>query len=170
MRPICQVVSLVALLCLALSSQAQVFKTVDEDGNVTFSDRPAENSTEVEIQQPNTVSPVEAPSASATAEPREPELVDYAELKITSPADQQIIPNGRLPLTVFSHIEPSLREGHQVRLLINGEDSGTNRSGVFNLERLYRGTHTMQLEVLDNGRRFQTSDVVTVYSRWPGGR
>ncbi len=170
MRPVCQLLRLLAFSCFALTAQAQVFKTVDEAGNVSFSDRPTANSTEIEIQQPNTVTPVEVPSNSPSPATVTPAFKDYAELVIRSPVDQQVIPNGRLPVTIVATIEPALRQGHQVRLLINGENSGTNVSGIFNLERLFRGTHTMQLEILDQDQRFQTSQVITVYSRWPGGR
>jgi len=64
---------LLGLSCCAL---AQVYKSTDADGNVSFSDSPAADSEEVKITTPNVVEPVEVPANVTPPEPAaEPKAV-----------------------------------------------------------------------------------------------
>ena len=51
---------------------AQVYQSTDEDGNVTFSDQPTDDSKKVTIQESNIADPVEVPPPAPEPEP-EPE-------------------------------------------------------------------------------------------------
>jgi len=60
------------LLCFGLlgtsdTTFAQVYKSYDVDGNVVFSDKPTQNSSEVEISKPNVSDSFEVPPPSPTA-------------------------------------------------------------------------------------------------------
>jgi hypothetical protein len=57
---------LLGLSCIAL---AQVYKSTDADGNVSFSDSPAADSEEVKITTPNVAEPVEVPANVTPPEP-----------------------------------------------------------------------------------------------------
>jgi hypothetical protein len=60
-----------SLSCVAF---AQVYKSTDADGNVVFSDTPAEGSEEVKISEPNVADPVEVPEYVPPAP--EPQVVE----------------------------------------------------------------------------------------------
>lgn len=87
---------LFALLFFALAGQAQIYKTVDADGNVSYSDTPASGgaSEEVEMRHINTTPPPPAivPRERPAAE-EEPAAVNYRPV-ITAPANETTIPMG----------------------------------------------------------------------------
>ena len=65
-----------SLLCIGLLSLngvafAQVYKSYDADGNVVFSDKPTQGSSEVEVTRPNLSDSVEVPPPQPTESPLE---------------------------------------------------------------------------------------------------
>ena len=58
------------LLCFSSSGLAQVYKSYDAEGNVVFSDKPSDGSSEIEVRQPNLSESIEVPPPSTT--PSEP--------------------------------------------------------------------------------------------------
>lgn len=153
-----------ALLAAPLSAQT-VYRVVDEQGRVTYTDNPASGGDEVEVAPlPNVSSTraatpkasVEAPKRSAPGRP----FMPYDRFMIEKPRD-----NARLasPTTsVELSVSPRLRDDHQVRLRVNGEISQSAlHSEAFWLANLPAGTHQLQAELLDSqGRvRHQTPSV-----------
>jgi hypothetical protein len=61
------------LIGLSFTSHAQVYKSTDDDGNVVFSDTPADGGEEIQVPKANVADPVEAP-APAPSKPK-PEVV-----------------------------------------------------------------------------------------------
>jgi hypothetical protein len=55
------------LLCLSCTAFAQVYKSTDADGNVTFSDTPSADSEEVQVEEANVADPVKVPVNTAPA-------------------------------------------------------------------------------------------------------
>ena len=76
---------LCSLLCFGLLSfngvaSAQVYKSYDTDGNVIFSDKPAQGSEEVEVTKPNVSESFEIPPPPVESPPEtEPEAEPEAE-------------------------------------------------------------------------------------------
>ena len=62
-------------LCLSSTAFAQVYKSTDAEGNVTFSDTPSTDSKEVEVEKTNVADPVEVPENSSPAPAPEPKVV-----------------------------------------------------------------------------------------------
>jgi hypothetical protein len=60
-------------LCLSSTAFAQVYKSTDADGNVTFSDTPSTDSKAVEVEPTNVADPAKVPEN--TAPPPEPKVV-----------------------------------------------------------------------------------------------
>ena len=61
------------LLCLSCTAFAQVYKSTDDEGNVTFSDTPTDGGEAVAVEPTNVADPVEVPVN--TAPPPEPKVV-----------------------------------------------------------------------------------------------
>ncbi|MEP5763916.1 MAG: DUF4124 domain-containing protein [Halieaceae bacterium] len=157
---------LILLFTLSLAAQAQVFKQVDEEGNVTFTDQPAPDSTEVEINTTNTAPP---PPVNAFPVPPKPQQSDADDggyqLKITAPADQTIIPNGPGNFSVSASVSPSLQAGHKLQLLMDGQPREEPQSGSsWALTNVFRGEHSIAVSVIDaEGEQQATSAPITVY-------
>ncbi|MFP6837670.1 MAG: DUF4124 domain-containing protein [Pseudomonadales bacterium] len=160
---------LVAGSFIAMNSAAatKIFKTVDADGNVVFSDLPpgaSSNPQTVEVEEPN----VYAPGAAATQLPSgveswvvppgedgaAPELSQwYRSLTIASPAHDASVRANAGTFNVVAQLVPALQSGHSARLLLDNVAAGSagtvGENVTFALTNIDRGTHTLKVEVLD---------------------
>ncbi len=161
--------SLVAMNGLAAT---KIFKTVDADGNVVFSDLPAgsnQNPETVEVEAPNIfdsegaaaqgAEPWVAVGDDAGAGPALPQA--YSSLTIATPAADESIRDNTGNLNVVAHLVPALQSGHSVRLLLDnvpaGLASSAGEDATFALSNIDRGTHTLTAEVVDgNGAEHLT--------------
>ncbi len=175
---------------LALSSvsadleAAQVYRHVDANGNVVFSDQPAGGSkvklTPLSVVPSTEAAPSRAPasrgvssSPSETASRSRPSApaVDvsfrgYTRFFIQSPSNEETLPTGQAGnLAVRLAIEPQLRPEHKVRVTVDGAPSqSAMNSSVFMVPGLERGKHVIQAELLDaSGRVRQTTEPRVVY-------
>lgn len=144
---------------------AGVYKWVDPDGTVHYSDKPQPGAEEVRVPPPQTYTPTPytpiTPRPEATAAPAE-----YTSLSIASPApDANIWDNtGAIPIS-FS-IEPALDSGrgHQLVVLIDGKTLPPTKSTSTTLENIERGSHTLQGQVVDAaGNVLISSPAITVH-------
>ncbi|MEE4661205.1 MAG: DUF4124 domain-containing protein [Halieaceae bacterium] len=162
-------------LCLALCllatlvapAQAQVYRVIDENGNVTFTDKPPPGGEEVDVRAPNTAKPPAASTFPKAAEPaRDADKAgsNYT-VTITSPADETIIPRGPGNFSVSASVTPGLRGGEKLQLLMDGSAHDEPRqAGNWSLTNVSRGEHTLAVAVVDgSGSRLATSDSVKVY-------
>jgi len=75
-----------ALLLLApLSVTATIYKSVDSNGNVVFSDKPSPDAQEIPTPSPNTVHLPKAPPTEAVKKEKKAKNTVYTSLVITSP-------------------------------------------------------------------------------------
>lgn len=154
--------------CLALTSQsaaAQIFRTVDAEGNVTYTDQ-APNTQDrrviaekIEITPPNTFqdsTPYERWEGNETTA-QEGEA-NY-ELSIVSPTYDQALRENSGNIVIRSQINPELQEGHVLRLELNGSLTGDPvEGGSIYLTNVSRGTHRARLVVEnEKGRRIAES-------------
>ncbi len=154
-RPI---LALLGLLATAVAS-ADVWRWVDENGVVHFSDTPVEGAQQVDVSASARTTGARvfrdtAPSAPAGAEQpaEEEEAFRYQSLTIASPAAEETLWNIEGTLSVSLSVSPALQPGHQVRVYFNGEARMVN-STSFTLDEVWRGVHNIQAEVLDETGR-----------------
>ncbi|MGM0782827.1 MAG: DUF4124 domain-containing protein [Pseudomonadota bacterium] len=166
------------LILAAPTGATTVYRTTDEQGNVVFTDNPERGGEKVELK-PLTVVPargeVQRNEASSTADEPEEEgrrasesspFMPYDRFGIASPGHEETLPTGASGnVAVELAIQPSLREDHRVRLLVDGEISQSAlHTDAFLLNDLHRGEHVLQAELLDaNGEVRHRSDPVTLY-------
>ena len=161
-RTIAYLLFSLSLLC-SVSLYAQVYKNVDEQGNVTFSDTPGEKTEEVTVQEPNSIPAVNAHRRTKLAE-KKPEIADYS-IAITSPANEAIIPLGPGNFSVEVSLEPSLQEGHQLQILLdNRAFTEPQTSSYFELRNAPRASRSLVAVVLNSkGKILERSDPVVVH-------
>ncbi len=159
-----------ALASLIMSSGAlaasKIYRTVDEDGNVVFTDVPPRNDPSsktktVELDSFNSYEPVgetilRSPDGrelwiieDETDEDEEPVAANYQFLGITSPTNDATIRDNAGNLRIAAKISPDLRPGHRLRLLLDGSPRQTSRNPDFYLSNVDRGTHRLSVQVLD---------------------
>ncbi|MCK0715255.1 DUF4124 domain-containing protein [Chromohalobacter sarecensis] len=160
------------VLGVSAAQATPVYRSVDAQGNVTFSDSPVGE--QVNVGTVNTV-PSQAreerdrqvADAAVEAEPdAESSFTDYERLAIAAPGNETTLPTGAAGDTqVRVAISPELREGHRLRILVDGEASGAaQHATTFSVTELVRGEHTLRVEVVDTeGRVRQRSAPITLY-------
>lgn len=153
------------LLCLWVSAaQSQtVYRVVDEQGNVTFTDNPdrgGETMTLAPLPSVST-SPVAA-SPRRQGHPGQP-FMPYDHFAIEVPQAEESLRKDHTAVVV--DVAPPLREDHRIQLLVNGEISQSAlHSDAFWLAGLTTGQHQLQAELLDSRGRVQhRTDPVSIF-------
>jgi hypothetical protein len=167
-----KVLRLFLIVLLGLScwqASAQVYKHVDENGNVTFSDQKHPEATEVEISTTNTLAP---PSSSAYPQSRgetddEDDATDAPSYRITitAPGNDTTIPRGPGNFTVVANVTPALQGEHLLQLVMDGVPrEEPNTYGTWPLTNIFRGEHKLEVSVISKSREtIATSSAVTVF-------
>jgi hypothetical protein len=152
MRPI--LFTLMSLAC-SLALATTVYKWVDEDGVIHYSDQPHPNAQKMQVQGVQTYSSraatVRAPAGSesdSNAPPPNP----YKGCAIAQPLDQQNLPNAQ---SVFIRVQsdPVPRPGDRIFITMDGQGlNGGQATGLsFNVTPIDRGAHTVQAQIRGGG-------------------
>jgi Domain of unknown function (DUF4124) len=163
-----RILLLVLLLPLAFPAISEVYKTVDKDGNVVFTDTPgpdnAATAEPVEVPPINTsAAPQNIPALNAKPDPT-PKGIPLG-VTITSPANEAIIPRGPGNFSVNANPSAPLRDGEGLQLFIDGEAHGEPQaSGDWHLTNIFRGQHDLTVSWIDDsGEILATSEPVRVF-------
>ena len=153
------VLGFVVAICLSAPAASQIYKTVDEQGNVVFTDIPPreddQNAEQIIVEDPNSFAVEEAiPSADAwIVEQPEGEAEEapfrYNTLEIVSPADDEPVRENAGNITIVTNVSPRLQRGHVARLLMDGAVVQEGPQASFSLANVDRGTHTIAVEIVD---------------------
>ncbi|HET9680217.1 MAG TPA: DUF4124 domain-containing protein [Gammaproteobacteria bacterium] len=162
------VLSLLALALLATPLAAQVYRWVDENGKVHYTDSPPPSEDAKEAKLPD-LPVVQSPPAPTIIRPDKPEPEPagpvYPVLKIVSPAPEETVwaDDGLLEITVIA--DPTLRKNHAFVYRLDGNIRfGPTHQYSVTLNEVYRGAHTVSVDVVNSlGEVIQASEPVTVY-------
>lgn len=148
------------LIVLPLAAQAtEVYRSVDERGNVVFTDKPSSGAKKVIVDPAPATSVVipHVPSAApAQAEPSgkpgsEP-FAGYEDMRITQPGEGEALVSTAGDVDVSINLHPELRAdlGHGVTVLLDGQPmvENTTRMNIA-LNNVDRGEHVLEAYVVD---------------------
>lgn len=160
------------LLLLALGVEpvvaAEVYRWTDENGVVHFSDRPMEGAEVIRLPEAQTFS-APAPqrrtqrSDAGNQQPDQQGGAEYAQLSIIRPLSDQVLRNTGGIVEVIVNLEPALKRGHRLQIVLDGEPVETLTAGrtKTQLREVFRGQHTLIAEVRDSaGGVVDTSEAV----------
>ena len=146
---------LILILTITYSCYAALYKGLDAEGNVVYSDTPFEDA---EKFTPPPISVVDTPKVKADDKAVEEELpaeFKYLSFDIVSPVNNQTIRN-EPDVSVSLSLKPGLnkKERHSVWVLLDGKPIVRNSVSMsLRLGRLDRGAHKLQAQVRDsNGK------------------
>ena len=75
---------------------------------------------------------------------------NYASARIAAPAEGEGLRANSGNFAVQVEVEPELRQGHRLRLLLNGSAQGDAQTSLtFRLTAVERGEHRLQLQIVD---------------------
>ena len=134
-------------------AQTGVYRWVEPDGTVTFTDQSRPGAEKIEIQAPQTVPPPEAvrKALRANSERAEPAAsgAAYTQFAIVSPSDDEAVRSNNGDVNIALSLEPALHADHAIVVSMDGQAIGKGSSTSLQLENLPRGTHTVQATVVD---------------------
>ena len=163
----------VAALCAGhLTSAETIYKVVDEEGNITFTDTPPNDADA--IVEPHSILGTNTTPAVATA-PENAIKTDQADAKasyvtrIVSPANESTIPMGPGDFVVEAEVSPGLDSEEQLILLLDGAAVGAPQSVPrWQLTNVFRGAHRLQVvRVRETGAAQSQSTEHTIYVMRP---
>ncbi|SQH74259.1 conserved exported protein of unknown function [Shewanella benthica] len=148
------------LLFFTLFAQATVYKWVDKDGKIYYSDKPIENSETVEFKS-NTQNQIKLQTFkanSSTSNDDQDSSTQY-NLSITSPDEEDTIRNNQGKITIMARISPDLEAKHVLVLLMDGVIVGPPQtSPIFSLKDIDRGEHSFVIKaVAQNGKQLAST-------------
>ena len=168
------------LLALLVSqAPAEIYKWVDAQGNVHYSDEPQGPGAKRMRQLPglSTYSPPPLPSKPPQQEMEEelsgdlpepapqPSHPGYQVLKIVSPENEGTVRSSPGEVTLFVALSPVLREGDYFRVILDGKLLPEHHSStVIRLNNVDRGEHRVAVAVFSkDGKKLLQSDTHVFY-------
>jgi hypothetical protein len=157
---------LVLLFCLPLMVAAQVYKSVDKNGNMVFSDKPptdGSSSEKLSSGGTNTLAP--PPQVHRPAPVIKEKNIEY-KVAIIEPTQDTTIPIGYVGnFLVNAEVTPALPSGASAQLQMDNVAAGQSQSALsWTLNNTFRGTHILTVTITDSkGSTLAVSDPRTVH-------
>jgi hypothetical protein len=148
-------------LLFAATASAELFKWIDQDGVIHYSDkRPAETATQQEL------SGYLVRLANKKQDEEDTENL-YSTFNITQPENDSIIRKDGANINFKVQIDPPLTEKHFLQIYLDGLELGKKtRSTELRLQRIKKGMHRLQARIVDmDGQIISTTDEITFQFR-----
>jgi hypothetical protein len=152
-----------------LIAQAEIYKHINKDGSVEYTDTPSANAKPVILpkitiwhqDQPLPIPVTGHKKENNTNTPQN--VLNYQSLKFVSPQNNSAFyaTNGEVSVSV--RITPSLQSGDQIQFLVDGQLALTTSSTHATLKGLNRGTHQFSAKIIDkSGKALFLGSPITV--------
>ncbi len=159
---IMRILLLFVTLFFLTSVSAEVYRSLDEDGNVVFTDKPSTDAEKIRIDKVQTISPPKVKDFEYTPPAKSVDSV-YTKLEVVNPKNDQVIIGNTGDITVSVLIEPGLNAtlGDRLVLYMDGKKQAESSSTSFAFTNLDRGTHTAKVDVVNKeGKSLKSSTPV----------
>ncbi len=144
----------------ALFLSKKIYKVVNEDGTITFSDRPLPGSEELEITVPTSNVRTNVPTPPALNVYQKNDKTEY-KIEILSPEKDATIRSNTGEVNIVASIKPNRAGLYQLSL--NGQ-TVESPTGKFYIKKLPRGAYTYNINFLDNsGKVIASSETRNLY-------
>lgn len=140
---------LVGILAVSAALADGAWTWTDAEGVVHYSDVPVDGAEPVNLSEYNKKTGAQITNGRTTRPRDEPEEeVAYDSIEIASPAAEQTLWNIEGLLNVSVTVSPALQPGHIIRAYFDGDARDVGGTS-FQILDVYRGTHSLQAEVVD---------------------
>jgi hypothetical protein len=161
---------LILLVLLACQAHADIYKSINSDGEVVYSDTATKGAEKLKMQPLPTYTPPALPAPAIKAGQTQEKKDFYQTFVIVSPENEETIRNNLGILNIEARLDPVLqaRRNHRVQFFLNGKPYGAP-VGKTNLtiSNLDRGEYTLSATVVDaeGNALISTGDVVLFMKR-----
>ncbi|MBK1722084.1 DUF4124 domain-containing protein [Thiocystis violacea] len=144
----------IAALVWASCASAEIYRWVDQDGRVQFSDRWIQGSERLTDKKKAAEQPKAESLPPEPDSPDEPFLGPYDSLEIVAPAANAILTQDNAGVPISLMVDPPLIEGHQMSVLLDEAALPVqNMATQFKLTGAALGSHRLQIRVKGAGGR-----------------
>lgn len=157
---------LLVLLFMSCGLQADIYRSVDKNGNVTFTDEPNAAAERIELEELTTYEPIpiaDLPienTADSDNDNDNDQESNYS-ISITSPEQNESTWGS---ITASVSVQPRLKANNQdkVQFKLDGKNVGEPQTGLsYTFDNVERGSHILVASVVDNnGKVLSTSKSV----------
>ncbi|MGI2022745.1 DUF4124 domain-containing protein [Shewanella glacialipiscicola] len=151
--------TLIGLMLFSMLAQAVVYKWVDKDGKVHYSDEPQPNAQIVELKD-KTLNQISLPQPKTDMDDvnQAIESIQY-QVNITAPNEEETVRDNNGDFEVVATITPELKGQYLMAIKLDGKPIGQPQVGnIFQLKNIDRGQHTLVVDAMtQNGKVFASS-------------
>jgi hypothetical protein len=154
------------LIALCTLAQAGVYKRTDPQGNVEYTDVPRSTQEKPIPLPPATTYTPPPVSGTATGPQTGAQVMQssaYRSVTISQPADDEAVRDNAGNLSIQVSSDPALQANHRFVVLIDGEKQAEGRGGSLQVQNVDRGTHSLQVNVVDGGGQVLASSPVVKF-------
>ncbi len=144
---------LILASAIASAETTRVYKIINPDGSVSYSDQPSSNAEAMDVQPVETVPAFRAPTTGSQSQPSSGETAKraapgYEQLSIQQPAHDTAFWSGNGDVMVAIATTPELSEYHRLRVILDGTTLMRVRDLHFTLPNVDRGTHQLEVQII----------------------
>ncbi len=154
------------LVLLVGTVSAEVYKSVNEHGDVVYSDRAAKGSKKVTLPPLPSYAPQPQKISGKTATAKS-QVVDYISFTILGPPHDSVVRNNLGDVEIRTRLQPALltKQGHAIQYFLDGQASGELvQESSQKLGNLDRGEHRLSASVINaNGTVLISTGEVLVH-------
>ena len=153
------------ILCfIPLVAGAAIYRSVDKDGNVIFSDQPQPGAKQLKLPPIPTYSPP-TPEPSSGKKKKTPAEAGYTHFSISQPSNDATIRSNTGTVQVHLSLKPRLHAGDHIVMKVDGQPYGGKLTTTqISFQNLPRGTHTIEAEVVGaDGKVLISTSGVTIH-------
>lgn len=158
---------------LGLAHASEVYRSINQDGKVTYSDKPIENSEKIQVPSGQTYSLPTLPESQLSpdqnaeaATQANPAIKQY-KLQITAPKPETIFTSEVENIDLQLNISPALHPNDRIQIKLNQQPLPTlYTQTTISLGRFDRGTYQIQALVVPQSGKGKTkgkSEVLTIH-------
>ena len=146
----------------------EIYRSVDEHGNVVYSDQPGQNGKKVDLPEISTYKPQPIPPGTLDAETKQKPspASSTAHLSFVQPGADETIFDNQGNVAVALRVEPPLQPKQRLALKLDDDAAVETEQPTYQLSGVDRGTHTLQAWVVGaNGQSLGDPVSVTFHLR-----
>ena len=151
------------MLSLCIGVDAAVYKIINPDGTVTFSDRPQEGAEELDV---GTVQTIDADVPAKSREAPETEFPAYELFEVATPKNDETFRDNGGQVSITLVLQPKLFRDHTISIFMDGKDlgGGGGRTTSVTLSNVDRGSHRVHATVVGkDGEQIVSTAAVTFH-------
>lgn len=141
-------------ICFGAIAQDRVYKRVNPDGSVDYSDQPLEDAEVMKVPKGSTFTMPSTSTSGLSRSSRSQRNTDtavYQSLVITSPKNDEAIRSNDGRVTALAKSDPTLQSGHRFRWNMDGTNLPKELTDpILLMKEVNRGTHNLSVSIIDN--------------------